>query len=326
MDKFGLRPVMLMSIVLFALNVAAIALSNTLAVFILLVAATGITGVGQGPIGYIKSISSYFDRQRGIAIGIAVSGTGLGTALLPQYAQWLITNMGWRMAYVGLAIVLVIIAVPSVFLFVREPEDSPIARARRAASGVAILPGLSVNEAVLSRTFWLLVGPTFLVATVINGSLVHVVSLLTDRGWSPEAAAGIMVWAGLASLGGRVVAGWMLDRVFAPYVAILSFMVALAGLYLLASGSKCYSWSDRNRDNHWSRSGCYRVHDFAVFRFAKVCPALWLFVRCFPNWYGNWARGDGRGSYEAAELRFRILCVWTHAGACNCFYALFGSL
>jgi MFS family permease len=237
MDKFGLRPVMLTSIVLFALNVAAIALSNMLAIFILLVAATGVTGVGQGPIGYIKSISSYFDRQRGIAIGIAVSGTGLGTALLPQYAQWLITNMGWRMAYVGLAVVLVIIAVPAVFLFVREPEDSPMVRARRTGLGITALPGLSVREAVSSRTFWLLVGPTFLVATVINGSLVHVVSLLTDWGWSAEAAAGIMVWAGLASLGGRVVAGWMLDKVFAPYVAILSFTVALAGLYLLASGT-----------------------------------------------------------------------------------------
>lgn len=237
MDKFGVRPVMLTSIVLFALNVAAIALSNVLAVFILLVAFTGITGVGQGPTGYIKSISSYFDKQRGIAIGIAVSGTGIGTALLPQYAQWLITNMGWRMAYVGLAVVLVVIAAPSVFLFVREPENSSIALARKTGSGAAVLPGLSAREAVLSRTFWLLVLPTILVATVVNGSLVHVVPLLTDRGWSPEVAAGIMVWAGLASLAGRVVVGLLLDRVFAPYVAMLSFIVALAGVYLLGSGA-----------------------------------------------------------------------------------------
>jgi MFS family permease len=238
MDRFGVRPVMLTSIILFALNVAAIALSNVLAVFILLVAATGITGVGQGPIGYVKSISSYFDKRRGIAIGIAVSGTGLGTALLPQYAQWLITNMGWRMAYVGLAVVLVVIAVPSVFLFVREPKNSGIARSRKPGSQVAaVLPGLSAREAFSSRNFWLLVGATILVATVVNGSLVHVVSLLTDRGWSPEAAAGIMVWAGLASLAGRLVAGLMLDRLFAPYVAMLSFIVALAGVYLLASGT-----------------------------------------------------------------------------------------
>jgi MFS family permease len=237
MDRFGVRPVMLISILLFALNIVAVALSNTLAVFILLVAATGVTSVGQGPTGYIKSISSYFDKQRGIAIGIAVSGTGLGTALLPQYAQWLITNAGWRMAYVGLAGVLVVLAVPSVLFFVREPAESPMLRARKAESGTAELPGLSAREALLSKTFWLLALPTIMVAAVVNGCLVHVVSLLTDRGWTPEAAAGIMVWAGLASLAGRLVVGYMLDRMFAPYVTMLTFLICLAGVYLLASGT-----------------------------------------------------------------------------------------
>src|SRR4029077_1724228 len=83
---------------------------------------------------------------------------------------------------------------------------------------------------------WLMALPTMLVAVVVNGSLVHVVSLLTDRGWSSEAAAAIMVWVGLASVVGRLVAGFMLDRMFAPYVAILTFTICLAGLYLLASG------------------------------------------------------------------------------------------
>jgi cyanate permease len=131
-----------------------------------------------------------------------------------------------------------VIAVPSVFLFVREPEESPMARARKAGSGMAaVLPGHSVREAVSSRYFWVLVGTVFLVATVVNGCLVHVVSLLSDRGWSPEAAAGIMIWAGLASLVGRLVAGFLLDRWFAPYVAMLAFCIALAGVYLLASGT-----------------------------------------------------------------------------------------
>src|ERR1700730_12740650 len=78
MDRFGVRPVILVSIALFAANIAAIALSNVLVVFILLVALSGITGVGQGPVGYVKSISSFFDKRRGIAIGLAVSGTGVG--------------------------------------------------------------------------------------------------------------------------------------------------------------------------------------------------------------------------------------------------------
>lgn len=241
MDRFGVRRLMIASILVFAVNVAAIGLSNSIVLFILLTALTGLTGVGQGPTGYVKSISSYFDRHRGIAIGIAISGTGLGTALLPQYVQWLIGQVGWRWAYGGLALALVLLAVPAVILFVREPEDSPSARIGRAHPGMrTALSGLSAREAFASRTFWILICTVFCVSTVVNGSIVHVVSLLTDRGWSPGSAAAIMVWVGIASLVGRLAAGYLLDRIFAPYVAIFLFLVALGGLYLLASGKNAY--------------------------------------------------------------------------------------
>jgi MFS family permease len=237
MDRFGVRPVMLVSIVLFAVNVACVAFGDKLAAFIVLVALTGITGAGQGPMGYIKSISGHFDKNRGLAIGIAVSGTGIGVALLPQYAQWLIANYGWRIAFIGLAFALIVIAVPSVFLFVREPKAPTTSRAP-VAEGLAAsaLRGLSVREAISSRTFWVLVCTGLLVAIVLNGVLVHVPSLLSDRGWSPQAAASVLVWAGLASMAGRVAGGYLLDRWFAPYVAMLSFAFALAGIVLIASG------------------------------------------------------------------------------------------
>jgi MFS family permease len=240
MDRFGVRRVMIISIFLFAANVAAIGLSRSIVTFVLLTALTGVTGVGQGPIGYVKSISSYFDRHRGIAIGIAISGTGVGTALLPLYTQWLIGQVGWRWAYAGLGLVLIALAWPAVILFVREPGASPSAQRARARSGVTALPGATAREAIASRTFWILICTIFFVSTVVNGSIVHVVSLLTDRGWSSEAAAAVMVWVGLASLVGRLVVGYLLDRVFAPYVAIGLFLVALGGLYLLASGKNAY--------------------------------------------------------------------------------------
>lgn len=235
MDRFGVRRVMLISIVLFGINVACVAFGDKLATFIALVALTGITGAGQGPMGYIKSISGHFDKNRGIAIGIAVSGTGIGVALLPQYAEWLIANYGWQVAFVGLAIALIVIAVPSVFLFVREPK-APTASRVPSADAASALRGVSVREAISSRTFWILMCTGLLVAIVLNGVLVHVAALLSDRGWSPQAAAGVLVWAGLASMAGRVAGGYLLDRWFAPYVAMLSFALALAGIFLIASG------------------------------------------------------------------------------------------
>jgi len=76
MDKFGVRRPLAIAICLFGLNVAAIGQSATLPVFIALTALAGATGAAQSPIGYVKSIASYFDRRRGLAIGIAMSGIG----------------------------------------------------------------------------------------------------------------------------------------------------------------------------------------------------------------------------------------------------------
>src|ERR1700733_2419655 len=167
MDRFGVRRVMITSIFLFAANVAAIGLSGSIVTFVLLTALTGVTGVGQGPIGYVKSISSYFDRHRGIAIGIAISGTGVGTALVPLYAQWLIVHVGWRWAYAGLGLVLIALALPAVMFFIRAPDASPSAHRARARSGVTALPGVTAREAIASRTFWILICTIFFVSTVV---------------------------------------------------------------------------------------------------------------------------------------------------------------
>lgn len=236
MDRYGVRAVMLTSIVLFEINIACIAFTDRLVAFIALVALTGITGAGQGPMGYIKSISAYFDRNRGVAIGIAVSGTGIGVALLPQYAQWLIANYNWRAAFVGLGIVLAIVALPAVLLFIREPRGATSSRAAKSdIEAASIVRGLSVREAASSRTFWVLVFAGLMAATVLNGVLVHVPAFLSDHGWSPQAAASVLIWAGLASMAGRLVGGYLLDRWFAPYVAMLSFASALTGIALLGS-------------------------------------------------------------------------------------------
>ena len=195
----------------------------------------------MGQPGYIKSISGHFDQpgNRGLAIGIAVSGTGIGVALLPQYAQWLIANYGWQVAFIGVGCCSGCHSGscrPSVHSGTRKVATRSRAQHNADVDAASALRGLSVREAISSRTFWVLVCTGLLAAIVLNGVLVHVPSLLSDRGWTPQAAAGVLVWAGLASMAGRVAGGYLLDRWFAPYVAMLSFAFALAGIVLIASG------------------------------------------------------------------------------------------
>ncbi|TKC80226.1 MFS transporter [Trinickia terrae] len=231
MDKFGVRRVLALGICLFGLNVAVIGQTSSLVWFIALTALTGAMGAAQSPIGYVKSIASHFDRRRGLAIGIAMSGIGLGTALVPQYVQWLIGTYNWRIGYLGLGAAIVVVAMPAVGLLLREPNVHR--QSGRSSQG----HGLSLRQAMALRAFWCIASAVLLVSIAVNGALVHVVPLLVDAGWTPSSAARVLAAAGVAGLAGRLLAGYLMDRVFAAYVASSFFAIAIAGLYLLGSHS-----------------------------------------------------------------------------------------
>jgi MFS family permease len=241
-DRWGIRPVLLPIIVLSAASIALIALTpNSVSVFMLFFAITGLLGSGQGPLGYAKCVSAWFDDRRGLALGVTMSGIGLGAALVPQYAQWLIGSFGWRTAYVGLGLLTLMIAFPAVFLFISEPMNEkatdrvPNGRVPTGASAVPQdrLPDLEVREALAGRRFWLIAVALMLVSTVTQGLVVHTVPLLTDKGYSPETAAALMIAVGLSTMAGRLLSGYLVDRIFAPFVATFFFLLPCLGIYLL---------------------------------------------------------------------------------------------
>jgi len=234
-DRWGVRTVLLPIVVLCASSVALIALTpKSVVVFMLLFAITGVLGSGQGPLGYAKCVSAWFDDRRGLALGITMSGIGLGAALIPQYAQFLIGNFGWRAAYAGLGLLTLIVAFPAVFLFIREPARAKSPAAQSSASEDRP-PDLEVREVLGGRRFWLIACALLLVSTVTQGLVVHTVPLLTDNGYSPEVAAALMMAVGLSTMAGRLVSGYLVDRIFAPFVAAFFFLLPCLGIYLLDS-------------------------------------------------------------------------------------------
>jgi MFS family permease len=236
-DRWGIRPVLLPIVVLSASSIALIALTpNSIVVFMLFFAITGFLGSGQGPLGYAKCVSAWFDDRRGLALGMTMSGIGLGAALVPQYAQWLIGNFGWRTAYVGLGLLTLMVAFPAVFLFISEPmREETASRTPTGPSAVSEdrLPDLEVREALAGLRFWLIGVALMLVSTVTQGMVVHTVPLLTDKGYSPETAAALMIAVGLSTMGGRLLSGYLVDRIFAPFVAAFFFLLPCLGIYLL---------------------------------------------------------------------------------------------
>jgi len=238
MDRWGVRTVLIPIVVLCAASAALIALTpKSVVAFMLFFAITGVLGSGQGPLGYAKTVSAWFDDRRGLALGITMSGIGLGAALVPQYTQFLIGNFGWRIAYLGLGLLTLMVAFPAVFLFIREPIA-----AKSAGEGIQAQllssdrpPDLEVREALRGRRFWLIACALLLVSTVTQGLVVHTVPFLTDKGYSPETAASLMIAVGLSTMVGRLLSGYLVDRIFAPFVAAFFFLLPCLGIYLLDS-------------------------------------------------------------------------------------------
>src|SRR5581483_10221398 len=234
-DRWGVRTVLLPVIVLCASSVALIALTpKSIVAFLLLFAITGVLGSGQGPLGYAKCVSAWFDDRRGLALGITMSGIGLGAAFIPQYTQFVIGHLGWRAAYAGLGLLTLMVAFPAVFLFIREPATAGTVAAQSSASEDRP-PDLEVREVLGGRRFWLIACALLLVSTVTQGLVVHTVPLLTDNGYSPERAAALMIAVGLSTMAGRLLSGYLVDRIFAPHVAAFFFLLPCLGIYLLDS-------------------------------------------------------------------------------------------
>lgn len=230
-DRFGTRRVMVPGILLFALAVASFGLMQPklFLIYAIFCIAGLISGV-QTPIPYAAVITRWFDSHRGIALGLATAGVGLGVALIPQLAAFLIGHFGWRHAYFGLGLAVVLLAFIPVVIFVRDP---PWVSASARAGTTSELPGMDAAAALKSRHFWLLSIAFFLGVLAINGTIVHIVALLTDRGYALQLATSALSVAGLAIIIGRIFCGWCLDRFWGPYVAVCFFVLPMAGIALL---------------------------------------------------------------------------------------------
>jgi len=237
-DRFGVRRFGVPTIVLFALSFAMIGLASTsIGTFMACYALLGIFGAGQTPLIYAKAVASAFDARRGLALGFAMAGVGVGTAVVPAAAQHLISALGWRTAYVVLGAATLGIATPSVALLLREPRG-----ARAAIARVMHTHGLTGTEALRSSVFWKLMAAFFMVAVASSGVMAHIVPMLTDRGVPATTATLAVSAGGVALIAGRLVAGYALDLLFAPYVALFFFAMPLLGIaIILATVATGYS-------------------------------------------------------------------------------------
>jgi MFS family permease len=192
----------------------------------------------QGTV-WTKAVGSRFEKGRGMAFAVTLSGAPLTAALLPVIATALITAYGWRTGFFGVALVWFLVAFPMMFLFFRSAEeDARRSGKEQSAEPQAPLTGLTWNEAIRTSAFYKLVLACALFAFTVIGLIVHFVPILTDQGADRMAAAGTAALVGIFSIIGRFGTGALLDRFPGNIVGAVVFMFpVLSCILLLVDGA-----------------------------------------------------------------------------------------
>ena len=228
LDRFGPRRVILPSLVALSLLVGSLCLlTPNLWHLYLIFAAIPLLGGGASPLGYSAILARQFDRRLGFALGLALLGVGLGGAVLPPLADFLVGEVGWRGAYLALGVLTLVITLPAALLATRNVTQ-PV----RRRTGLE----LSIGAMLGTRAYLLMAGVFVLLGTVSVGVLANLVPMMVDRGFTPGAAARIAGLSGLFVVIARGGLGWLLDRVHAPYVLAVVAAIAGAVPLLLAYG------------------------------------------------------------------------------------------
>lgn len=240
-DRFRVRTVIVTgTAALGVILLSANAIGSHVWQLYLLYGLLGAAGAATTSVPYALVVSRWFNRRRGLALGLMMSGLGTGAIIMPLVAQRLIAAYGWRTALEIFGCVVLALPIPIVAIFLKEapekmglfPDGLPnLSRAVRSSEG------FSWCEIWRSRTFWLMTTGFVLVGSSVHACIIHLPQLIADRHGSHGAAALATSVVGVALFMGRVGTGYFLDLYFAPRVTSLIFTGAAVGIFLIWTGS-----------------------------------------------------------------------------------------
>jgi MFS family permease len=305
-DRFGARRVSLAGV---ALIVGSLWLASRAGSVGMLYATYSIglgAGIGLVYVPSVGAVQPWFESNRAAASGIAIAGIGAGNFAVPLLAAWLIEHLGWRDAYVMLALVSLVLGGAAALTL----------RQKTAFRQDAILPGSTLRAAMRTREFALLYAGMMLICVGVFVPTVHLAAYATDLGYSDAQGVTLVSLIGLGSLLGRFTIGPLADQL-GRRASLVVMYFGLAAMFLL--------W--------WRSEGLYEVLVVFAIAFGVFyggCVALfptivmdlygpraisaiigWLYTGAgLGTLLGPWLAGaayDAFGSYEAPIVAGALL-------------------
>jgi len=226
-DRFGPRRLMLSGIVMGGIALIGLSVMTSLWQFYIFYLFNALGYMFGGPLPNQVLISRWFDKARGKAMGIAYLGVGFGGMLVPQIARWLNFKFGWHEALMILGVLMIVIAFP-VAWFTKENPRGVVQQAKQDDSKIPF------NTVLKSWPFYLLViGSMCSIGAVAGTSQNLKLFFSIDLKYSQEHAANVLSIVLASSIIGRLLMGWLADRVQKKYVMILIYALVGVSIPLL---------------------------------------------------------------------------------------------
>jgi predicted MFS family arabinose efflux permease len=228
LDRFPPRRILLPAILTFALALASLSrLGSHIGQFYLTFFVLGLAANGTAQFAYTRTILTWFSKHRGFALALLLTGSGIGSILIPPLTEWMIQHHGWRDAWLMLGGI-ALLGFPLTAMLVRNRPEKRLVRTDRQA------PGVTVAAALRTSAFWILAVITIFSAFSENGLVTNLAAILTQHGVLASSAAVALSIRGGAGIIGRLFIGFAIDRVSPQRIQTFVLALAAAGTLILA--------------------------------------------------------------------------------------------
>jgi len=241
-DRYGARRVIAIGALIGGIGLALLSQTHNLWHFYI---GYAVSGVGMAAIGLTPAtavVSNWFKKRRGLAIGIMGAGIGTGgISLAPFIGGYLIPTFGWRVSYLGLAMLAWILIPLALFVIRTKPADMGLhpdgVETPEITAVVKASPstpeGFTLKTALATSPFWLITIPCLLGTFGHTGVMQNQTPHLEDIGFSATTAATALGAIGLAGIIGQLGFGWLCDRMQPKYALSISLGLRLAAIIIL---------------------------------------------------------------------------------------------
>ena len=244
-DRIGVRPIALISVVLFGFSFMAFAANpGDIRFFYANWGIMAVLGAGTLPITWTRAVNNRFEDRKGFALGLSLLGTGVFGFLVKPFTAFVIDAYGWRAAYLAVGALPLILAFPVAFFAFHDVWDRKQSAADRregAAMRAAATPGLTFGETLRNWRFWVLAVAFVPISFGVGGPIPNMENIVKTAGFTGPDIVSLVSLIGLSVIAGRVVGGWLIDRFWAPGIAFLMICAPALACWMFAHGDLTYA-------------------------------------------------------------------------------------